>query len=138
MSAIDFSDPVVIAALTDALTAAGVDGLDISGPDQHLRIVVSQQGSGTTIAHRSDANPRQSPVAVIKAPMAGRFQAIKSVEALSLLRPVQPEEVVGFVRIGPVLLPVLAGRSGQLTRQLVEPDELVGFGDSLFEIEAQP
>ena len=41
MSAIDFSDPATIAFLTDALTTAGVHGLEISRPDGQLRIVVA-------------------------------------------------------------------------------------------------
>jgi hypothetical protein len=45
--------------------------------------------------------------------------------------------VIGFIRIGQILVPVLAGRTGLLTRQLAEQDALVGFGDVLFELEPQ-
>lgn len=136
MSTIDFSDPAVIAALTDALTTAGVDGLEISGPGQHLRIVVSQSGGAAGVASRQEAKPPKAALVAIKAPITGRFHVTRSAEDLP--RPVQAEDVVGFVRIGSILLPVSAGRSGQLARQLVEPDTLVGFGDPLFEIEAKP
>lgn len=138
MSAIDFSDPSTIAALADALTAAGVDGLEISRPGANLRIVVSKAGDAQ-ISLTGDARLQPAiPVAVAKAPMAGHFYPLHpsdSDEAAHLPRAVSSQDVIGFIRIGSVLLPIPAGRSGLLARQLVEPETLVGFGDPLFEIE---
>lgn len=138
MSAIDFSDPITIAFLTDALTAAGVEGLEISRPDGQLRIVTSGEGGGRIGAH--DAKPRApgpAPV-VVKAPMAGHFCAEHpAAPAVSgnLPRSVSAADILGFVRVGHVLLPLRAGRSGVLTRLLADPGALIGFGDPLFEIE---
>lgn len=56
MSAIDFSDPATIAFLTEALTAAGVDGLEISRPGGQLRIVVAEK------AAPGSARPTRRPV----------------------------------------------------------------------------
>ncbi|WEX90925.1 acetyl-CoA carboxylase [Sinorhizobium garamanticum] len=141
MSAIDFSDPATIAVLTDALIAAGVDGLEISKAGAHLRIVVSK-GGGARVSLTGNAPPdlAAAPAAIVKAPMAGRFCALRPsapAEAGQLPRAVSDKEVIGFLRIGSVLLPIPAGRSGLLTRRLTEPDALVGFGDPLFEIEPQ-
>ncbi|MEZ2128630.1 MULTISPECIES: acetyl-CoA carboxylase [unclassified Sinorhizobium] len=141
MSSIDFADPATIAILTDALTAAGVEGLEISKPGGHLRIVVSKR-RGAQVSLTGDAQPglAAAPAAVVKAPMAGRFCASHPsapAEAERLPRVVCDKDVIGFIRIGSVLLPIPAGRSGLLTRQLAEPDALVGFGDPLFEIEPQ-
>ncbi|MGN6774318.1 acetyl-CoA carboxylase [Rhizobium sp.] len=136
MSAIDFSDPSTIAALTDALTAAGVDGLEISRPGANLRIVVSKAGHAQ-ISLTGNAQP-QLAISVAKAPMAGHFypQHPSDSDGIGHLpRAVSSQDVIGFIRIGSVLLPILAGRSGLLARQLVEPETLVGFGDPLFEIE---
>ena len=139
MSVIDFSDPSTIAALTDALTAAGVDGLEISRPGGNLRIVVSKE-SGAQVSLTRDAQPGFAviPAASVKAPMAGHFYPLHSSDSEGgerLSRTVVGEDVIGFIRIGSVLLPIPASRSGLLTKQLVEPDALVGFGDPLFEIE---
>ncbi|WFU12227.1 acetyl-CoA carboxylase (plasmid) [Rhizobium sp. CB3090] len=139
MSAIDFSDPSTIAALTDALTTAGLDGLEISRPGGNLRIVVSKE-SGAQVSLTGDAQPGFAaiPAATVKAPMAGQFYALHPSDSEGgecLPRTVADQDVIGFIRIGSVLLPIPAGRSGLLTKQLVEPDALVGFGDPLFEIE---
>ncbi|EHS49398.1 hypothetical protein PDO_3247 [Rhizobium sp. PDO1-076] len=134
MSTIDFSDPEIIAFLTDALTSAGVDGVEISAASGQLRIVVSADGSTRTSVDTSVAT------IAIKAPMAGifRLQRPGSVDIVAdLPRPVSATEVLGFLRIGPVLVPLTAGRPGLMTRRLAQPDALVGFGDALFEIEAQ-
>lgn len=138
MSAIDFSDPATIAFLTDALTAAGVAGLEISRPDGQIRIVISGEG-GARIGS-SEATPRASGSApeVVKAPLAGHFCAEHPAAAVTpqtLPRSVSEADILGFVRVGHVLLPLRAGRSGVLTRLLAEPGALVGFGDPLFEIE---
>jgi len=141
MSAIDFSDPSTIALLADALTAAGVSGLEISRPGGQLRIVVAA-GEETRIDVSVTARPDSRGVspAVVRAPMAGHFcpgHLSDSAVSDSLPRPVSGSEVLGFVRIGPVLLPLNAGRPAVLTKRLAEPDALVGFGDPLFEIEPQ-
>ncbi|NTJ61925.1 acetyl-CoA carboxylase [Agrobacterium rhizogenes] len=141
MSVIDFSDPSTIAALADALTAAGVDGIEISRPGGNLRIVVSK-AAGAQIKLTGNAQPEPAiPMAIIKAPMAGHFYPLHpsdSDAAERLPRRVSNRDVIGFIRISSVLLPIPAGRSGSLARQLVEPETLVGFGDPLFEIEPLP
>ncbi|OWV78720.1 acetyl-CoA carboxylase [Rhizobium sp. N122] len=138
MSAIDFSDPATIAFLTDALTAAGVAGLEISRPNGQLRILMSGEG-GARIGS-SEATPRASNSApfVVKAPLAGHFCAghpAAAVTPQTLPRSISDADVLGFVRVAHVLLPLRAGHSGVLTRLLAEPGALVSFGDPLFEIE---
>ncbi|MBA1344333.1 acetyl-CoA carboxylase (plasmid) [Rhizobium indicum] len=139
MSAIDFSDPATIALLTEALTAAGVNGLEISRPGGQLRIVVA--GKGGARISSTGAMPRTpgSASAVVKAPMAGRFcvEHPTSAAPQNLPRSVSDADIVGIVGVGHILLPLRAGRSGILTRLLAEPGALVGFGDPLFEIELQ-
>ncbi|TBF87641.1 acetyl-CoA carboxylase biotin carboxyl carrier protein [Rhizobium leguminosarum] len=143
MSAIDLSDPATIAFLTEALTAAGVNGLEISQPDGQLRIVVA--GKGGARISSTEATPRApglapgSASAVVKAPMAGRFcvEHPASAAPQELPRSVSDADIVGFVGVGHILLPLRAGRSGILTRLIAEPGALVGFGDPLFEIELQ-
>ncbi|MBY3231522.1 acetyl-CoA carboxylase biotin carboxyl carrier protein [Rhizobium laguerreae] len=141
MSAIDFSDPATIALLTEALTAAGVDGLEISRPGGQLRIIVAgERGGGINSTEATPRAPGFAPAseaAVVKAPMAGRFcvEHPTSTTPQNLPRSVSDADIVGFVGVGHILLPLRAGRSGVLTRLLAEPGALVGFGDPLFEIE---
>lgn len=138
MSAIDFSDPATIAFLTDALTAAGVDGLEISRPGGQLRIVVAGQGDAQVSSTKATRRAPNSASSVVRAPMAGHFcieHPAGSDAAKTLPRSVSDADIVGFIRVGQVLLPLRASGSGLLTRLLVEPGTLVGFGDPLFEIE---
>lgn len=134
MSTLDLSDPATIAALTDTLTAAGVDGLEITGRDGHLRIVIATNKS--VQLDRVTVQNERSAV-LVKAPMAGIFclSNTSSNEPALISRKVSAIDVIGFLRIGPVLLPVAAGHHGSLTKQLAKTNALVGFGDPLFEIE---
>ncbi|MBX4864806.1 acetyl-CoA carboxylase [Rhizobium bangladeshense] len=140
MSAIDFSDPATIALLTEALTAAGVDGLEISRPGGQLRIVVAgKDGARISSTEATPPAPALAPgsaSAVVKAPMAGRFCVEHPATSApkNLPRSVSDADIVGFVGVGHILLPLRAGRSGVLTKLLAEPGALVGFGDPLFEI----
>lgn len=137
MSSIDFSDPETIAFLTDALTTAGVDGIEISGAKGQLRIVISGDGAGRVVRD-GVAAPAPAATITVRSPIAGRFlsshPAGRAV-ASDLPRDVRSTDVLGFAALGPVLVPVTAGRDGVLKRQLAEPDTLVGFGAALFEIE---
>ncbi|MBB4480545.1 acetyl-CoA carboxylase biotin carboxyl carrier protein [Rhizobium etli] len=138
MSAIDFSDPATIAFLTDALTAAGVAGLEISRPDGQIRIVISGEGGARIGSSEATLRAPGSPPVVVKAPLAGHFCAEHPAAAATpqtLPRAVSDADLLGFIRVGHVLLPLRAGRSGVLTSLLAEPGALVGFGDPLFEIE---
>lgn len=47
-------------------------------------------------------------------------------------RRVQAGETVGFLKIGPLLLPVTASRDAVLPRPLFEDGDIVGHGDILF------
>ncbi|OJY78560.1 MULTISPECIES: hypothetical protein [unclassified Rhizobium] len=138
MSRVDFSDPSTIAALADALTVAGVEGMEISWPAGNLRIVVSKE-AGTQVSMMGNAQPGPAALAAaVKAPLAGHFYPLQPSDcngAERLPRTVSSQDVIGFIRVGFVLLPTPAGKAGLLTRQLVEPEALVGFGDPLFEIE---
>lgn len=141
MSAIDFSDPATISFLTEALTAAGVSGLEISWPSGQLRIVIATENeAGIDVSVTSRPAPTAQPLAVVKAPMAGHFypgSPSRPAATHRLPRSVSAADALGFLRVGPILLPLRAGRAGILTKQLAEPDALVGFGDPLFEIEPQ-
>lgn len=133
MSRLDFTDPATLAALTDMLTAAGVEGLEIIAPDMQVKLVVSS--SGKAVIPSKAATARPTSATTVQAPIAGHFHIAPPADEEAFPRPVGAEAVVGFIRIGNVLVPVIAGHAGLLTRQLAEQDGLVGFGDPLFEIE---
>lgn len=141
----DLSDPALIAALTGWLQASGASALEIATPDGGaLKIVV-------------DTGPHVEPVEAVhgkrvedlpqgravKAPMAGFFrgrhpgladagpltEAGKALEAGS---------VVGFIEVGPVLLPVVAPAAGVTDEIHARAGALIGYGDAVMTMEPAP
>jgi biotin carboxyl carrier protein len=141
MSRPDFSDPVSLIALTDMLTDAGVDGVEITTPEGQVRIIVSARArSAISVADTVCSSKAAVSKVVVKAPIAGHFcfsHPSLPAETENFPRLVAADDVIGFIRIDHILIPVVAGRNGSLVNQLAVQDALVGFGDPLFEIELQ-
>ncbi|OCP35792.1 hypothetical protein [Ensifer sp. LC163] len=139
MSQVDFTDPATIAELTAALEAAGVDGLEIERPTQGVRILLARGRSpivDRTAEDRSAVVP--ASFVAVKAPMAGEFLShdiSRSAAPEDHPQEVESGDVIGFVKVGPILLPLAAPASGQIVRHVAEHGAIVGFGDPLFEIE---
>ena len=138
MSEVDFGDPAVIAALATALEAAGVDGIEIDQDARKVRIVVERGVFRTVVGIEA---PQLSPTTIrsstVTAPIAGIFAGRHpaSIGApFELPREALFGDTLGFIRVGPVLLPVKAPETGILTRAFAGDDSLVGYGDPLFEI----
>jgi len=142
MSRVDFSDPAVIASLAAALEAAGVDGIEVEQRGRKVRIVVEQEVPGTAWRVKALHTPsRTVQPGKVAAPMAGVFcsdHPASSALSLALPLEVAAGEPLGFIRIGPILLPVKAETPGVLTRRIAEDGALVGYGDILFEFEPRP
>lgn len=141
MSGVDFGDPAVLAELAAALEAAGVDGIEIDGPAVKIRIVV-QQGAPQVSVRQATAQDKSSAGRqnIILSPLAGMFTSHHPSEQPSagLPRDIATGDTLGFVRIGPVLLPVKTVTAGTVTRSYATDGLLVGYGDPLFEIEPRP
>lgn len=135
MSQVDFNDPEVIEALTVALEAAGVDGIEITAPDQTLHIVLGQR-TGVSVAEQT--RPVAAP-GVIKAPMPGIF--LKEAPARMTAHARMPVTAgaggaLGFLQVGPILTPLFGPGGRRAGKYLVEQGDIVGFGDALIEIES--
>lgn len=141
MSKLDLTDPALLEALAAALTAAGVDGIDIEQPSGKLRLVLDAQSPRTmtparqTTPARTQTAAGASQAAHLTAPMAGIFDLATVTGAFP--RTVADGEILACLRVGPVLVPVRASQACTVTRCRVAPDSLVGFGDPLFDIEAR-
>jgi biotin carboxyl carrier protein len=142
MSGVDFSDSAVIASLAAALEAAGVDGIEIEQGARKVRIVVERGVLGAVPqAEASQQNPAMIHLSTVAAPMAGIFAERHPASVATPFEPPREAvfgETLGFIRVGPVLLPVRASETGLVTRTLPGDGCLVGYGDPLFEIEPRP
>jgi hypothetical protein len=132
----DFSDPAIIERLTAALEAAGVDGIEITRPGQSLLISLSSSAKGPARQVRFGKTDAVDAVAIVKAPMAGEFW-LSDLSRTGTPAASTARDAIGFLRVGPILLPVFAGPSRRLGRHLVEPGTIVGFGDSIAEVETE-
>ncbi|MBD8554496.1 acetyl-CoA carboxylase [Rhizobium sp. CFBP 8762] len=131
MSKMDLSAPATIETLTAALEAAGVDGLEITRPGQSLRIVIS----GTAPAHTVSVSDTFQ-AKIVKAPMAGQFLCdLPAVPGCQTRK--RPADTLGFLRVGPMLLPVKTETAACVHRYLVDHETIVGFGDPIAEITSQ-
>ncbi|TNM63443.1 acetyl-CoA carboxylase [Aliirhizobium smilacinae] len=136
MSKLDLSDPAIIERLTAVLEAAGVEGIEITQPDQSLLIRLSGSANGSARQMRSGKPDAAGTPVVVKAPMAGEFWPS------DLSRTGAPDVsaasgTVGFLRVGPILLPLVAGPLKRLRRHLAEQGTIVGFGDPIAEVEPE-
>lgn len=136
-----FSDPHVIAELAAHLQRNNVAAIHIEAADGELKLVAPVDASRQT-PHR--ATPVPAPASrpgslLAKAPTAGIFVA-----AHPLAHPLRPEreiaagsavakgDIVAFVKVGPVLVPVIAEKAGTVASVVPETGTLVGYGTSLF------
>ncbi len=131
MSRFDLTDMDTISVLADALQAAGVDGLEITDSGGQLRIVVDT-GRHVSITRTGTSMAAVGTAHVVKAPMAGHFLMRATTQELG----VEKGDVLGFMQIGPVLLPLRADRSASSIRWIADERQLVGYGEPLFELSA--
>ncbi|MDK1377595.1 MULTISPECIES: acetyl-CoA carboxylase [unclassified Sinorhizobium] len=138
MSQVDFTDPATIAELMAALEAAGVDGLQLERPDQGLRIILAR-GRPAVIRRPEGLAVAGASRTTVKAPIAGVFLTHDPSRPTTLHRSddVEQGDIIGFLRIGPILVPLTAPASARIMRRVAEHGAIVGFGDPLFEIELQ-
>lgn len=134
------TDPAVIGEILGWLEAAGIDAIEIEtegGP--FVRIVsgapaITPDDVRTTAGEPSPARPAPHPV---KAPFAGHFIVAHPAGDVVAKEgsAVQADHIVGFVRVGLMLVPARVPESGVLGKCRVETGALVGYGDTLFLVE---
>lgn len=119
----DLADPALIATLAEWLEQSGADEIEISAADgQALKIVL---GAAPETAARGQEIR-------VKAPLAGHFRAVRPLDAGQV---VGQGEMLGFVAIGPVLLPVSSPEDGAVRTVHARDGEAVGYGAALFTLE---
>lgn len=120
--------------LAEAMRDAGVHLLEVEGPGQRLRLRLRPSDRMPSAAA---ALPPDEPSTVVKAESMGHFRAAHPdglFPACEVGASVEPAQVLGFVQVGLLLLPVAATRSGRLARVIAADNALVGYGAPLFEI----
>ena len=114
---------------------AGVRLLEVEGPGRRLSMTLEPPDDARFAPADGDA---AQPTTLLKADSMGHFR-IAHPDGLFPTCKVGTEvaraQILGFVQIGSLLLPVTAPRPGRLARVLAAEDSLVGYGTPLFEID---
>jgi acetyl-CoA carboxylase biotin carboxyl carrier protein len=122
------------------MAEAGIDELELIGPSFRLRL----NGDGLQ-AHDDQIGDRQSDTAsgrrpssdVVAASTVGLFLHRHPLHEAALApegTPVRAGQALGLLRIGPLLVPVIAPRDGIVGAILVAHHTVVGFGTGLVEL----
>lgn len=136
----DLTDPSVMREIAAWLESAGASAIEIETEDgRHLRIVMDEEPALPTEKGTHDTVPAvPASVTAAKAPFAGHFldtHPARETPAAAQDTAVAAGDIVGFVRVGPLLMPVRAFSAGRPNECSVKAGDLVGYGDTIFSIE---
>lgn len=131
-----------IEQLSAWLAEAGIDRLELSGPDARLRIGrADDEGNGPddafTANDLAEAKIRAQHGLTVNAPAAGILLHRHPMHEAPLApcgSPIRAGQTVALLRIGALLLPVEAPRDGVVTDLLVQHGTLVGYGTEIIEL----
>ncbi|MVA73017.1 hypothetical protein GOZ81_18250 [Agrobacterium vitis] len=135
-SSVDFTSPDVIATLTAWLEQAGVSTIAIERDDLQIKIVMA--GGAAQVSRQTRDKQKPASSVAVKAPCVGHFLAHHPARpdgGAQEGESVNAGDVVGFVKIGPLLLGVAAPQDGVLGEALVNAGDAVGYGTPLFSLE---
>ncbi|WP_047459283.1 hypothetical protein [Rhizobium rhizogenes] len=136
----DFTDPAIMQQIAAWLENAGASAIEIETEDgRHIRIVMDDEVSHHIDDGLRDVAPTMpAHVAAAKAPFAGHFldaHPARGMPAAAEDTAITAGDILGFVKVGPLLLPVRAPEAGTLNECPVKAGDLVGYGDPIFSIE---
>lgn len=132
----DLSDPALISTLTGWLQNSGASALEIATPDGGVLKIVLE--AGTPAVRLAEAAPEIPAGCTVKAPMAGLFRDRHPAGAGPLAAAggaLEAGAVVGFVEVGPLLLPVIAPEAGTVADIHARAGELIGYGNAVLTME---
>jgi acetyl-CoA carboxylase biotin carboxyl carrier protein len=129
-----------VAEIATLLAATDIDCLELTGPAGHLRL---RRGSEPKVrAGGIDDEPlAEDETVAMSSPGLGIFLHAHPLHDTPLVQAddsVAAGQVLGFLKIGPLLVPVPAPHDGVVLDIVAQDGTLVGFGDPLFRISLQP
>lgn len=127
-----------ILALAQSMRRAGVRSLEVDAPGQRLRLKLAASDLAPTSSAESMTGERST---IVKAESMGYFRATHPdglFPAREVGATVDRAQILAFLQVGLLLLPVIASQPGRLARILAVDNSLVGYGTPLFEISQSP
>jgi acetyl-CoA carboxylase biotin carboxyl carrier protein len=126
--------PDEIAELAAAMAAAGVARLELTGPV--VRLVLGRGTSAEPLAVEEATEPEAATIAVA-APGVGTFLRAHPLHDRPLAAAgdaVAVGQALAVLKVGALLLPVVAPSAAVVIDAAVEDGTLVGYGDRLFDL----
>lgn len=136
-----YSEPGIIADLAAYLERNNVSAIEIETPDGSLKIVAMAGGQAPAAPHPAETAkaPAKTGDILARAPIAGIFTPAhpqRPDRPIQTGKSVVKGEIVAFVTVGPVIVPVIADKAGTVTEVVAEAGALVGYGSTLLRTEA--
>lgn len=136
-----YSEPDIIADLAAHLERNNVSAIEIETPDGSLKIVGMAGGQAPTAPQPVETTkaPAKTGDPLARAPIAGIFAPIhpqRPDRPVQTGKSVAKGEIVAFVIVGPVIVPVVADKDGIVTDVVAQAGALVGYGSPLLKTEA--
>jgi len=129
-----------VADIAAWLAATDIDCLELTGPAGHLRL--RRGGEPEVTADWTGDGPlAEDETVAMPSPGFGIFLHAHPLHEKPLVQAddsVAAGQVLGFLKIGPLLVPVPAPHDGVVSDIVTRDGTLVGFGDPLFRISSQP
>jgi acetyl-CoA carboxylase biotin carboxyl carrier protein len=112
--------------------------LELRGPTGAVRLLNSGSSVHIHTADGPESRPRHAPTIAVRASSPGVFldrHPLHERAIVSIGNEVRAGELIGFLQVGPLLMPVLAPQAGTMTEVFVERAKIVGYGEPLFELQ---
>ncbi|TGD99679.1 acetyl-CoA carboxylase biotin carboxyl carrier protein [Methylobacterium nonmethylotrophicum] len=119
------------------LAASGLAELELRGPAGHVRLVRGRADAVTAAAPAPPAGPARD---VVRSPGVGHFLSAHPLRPEPLVGPgdrIAAGQPVGLLRVGDLLVIVTAPVAATVIRVVAQEAALVGYGDSLVEIQPE-
>jgi len=126
-----------IESVLELMRRHGIAEFEYQDENRH---VMASGGTAFEVGQRAEepAVPPPRRAETIAAPHIGLFlpEHPSSTREAALPRLVRRGEIIGYLKAGALLRPVVAPSDGVLSRQLTPKGELAGYGTPLFELHA--
>lgn len=133
----DYSNPKIIAELSARLQERGLSAIEITTQDGQLKIETSTIETSPRAQNSSPVQSvsfAQTHDVLAQAPIAGIFlntHPMREDKMIEKGQSVAKGDMLAFIRVGPVLVPVVAEKAGTLNAFAAEAGSLVGYGSAL-------
>lgn len=123
--------------LCACLAETDIGLLELKSPTTTLRLLQDGAAVATQTFDGAEAARLRQPLVAVRAPGPGMFldrHPLREDAMAPVGAEIAAKEPLGLLRVGPLLMPVSAPRSGTVADVLVRPGTVVGYGTALFNL----